>query len=214
MQEPNTGGRQSGNKRQRTDSDNEDNRAERSNLESEIGDIQEKIKSVECELGDLKRRATATEKRVERNESHSRQKNIRFYRIDKEKAMKETNGIRGTFEHILIDGLKIEKGRAKSILNFVDKMHWTTDKALIVGFCKRSDIAQIKAARKNLKDYKIYGQSISMEDDLTREDQEIKKKCITKLKAMKGQPQKYKDPKIFAFNKIVCDGTIKVYDQW
>ncbi|MCP4978371.1 MAG: hypothetical protein GY931_19670, partial [Maribacter sp.] len=184
MQEPNTGSRPSGNKRQRTDTD-EYSRGERSNLEFEIGDIYEKFKSVEYELGDLKRRVTATEKRVERNESHSRQKNIRFYRIDKEKASKETNGIRGTLEHILIDGLKIEKGRAKSILNFVDKMHWTTDKALIVGFCKRSDIAQIKAARKNLKDYKIYGQSISMEDDLTREDQEVKKKCITKLKAMK-----------------------------
>ncbi len=47
------------------------------------------------------------------------------------------------------------------ILNFVDKMHWTFDKALTIGFLKRSDITRIKADRKKLKDFKICIQSRS-----------------------------------------------------
>ncbi len=188
--------------------------------QSENRDIEElkgELFKVKAELEVVRNQVNKIDNRVQRNEAHSRQRNIRFY-LRAQDAKTKVQGMekkeRGALYDIFHKGLKIEESRAKQIIGSVDLLHWTPDGALIVAFCKRGDVGQLKAGRKHLKDYKLFGKPISMEDDLTKEDQETKKKCVGKFKEMKTDKEKYKNPKIYSFNKIVANDTVKYYYEW
>ncbi len=169
----------------------------------DIEELKNELIKGKDDLEVVRNRVNKIDTRVQRNEAHSRQRNIRFYLR-----------AQGALYDIFHKGLKIEEGRVKQIIGSVDLIHWTPDGALIVAFCKRGDVSQLKAGRKHLKDYKLFGKPISMEDDLTKEDQETKKKCVVKFKEMKAEKDKFKNPKIYSFNKIVANDTVKYYYEW
>ncbi len=183
----------------------------------DIEELKSELFKVIEDLEVVRNQVNKIDKRVQRNEAHSRQRNIRFY-LRAQDAKTKVQGMekkeRGALYDIFHKGLKIEESRAKQIIGSVDLIHWTPDGALIVAFCKRGDVGQLKAGRKHLKDYKLFGKPISMEDDLTKEDQEIKKKCVGKFKEMKTDKEKNKNPKIYSFNKIVANDTVKYYYEW
>ncbi len=186
-------------------------------FEEDIEELKQELIKVKGDLEVVRNRVNNINTRVQRNEAHSRQRNIRFYlraQGAKAKVQAMEKKERGALYDIFHKGLKIEEGRVKQIIGSVDLIHWTPDGALIVAFCKRGDVSQLKAGRKHLKDYKLFGKPISMEDDLTKEDQETKKKCVVKFKEMKAEKDKFKNPKIYSFNKIVANDTVKYYYEW
>ena len=210
-----------GEKRRRANSQEEDSLS----LEERVLQLekdQEEMKKAQQELKadnlQLQDRVEKAEKRIARNEAHSRQRNLRIYKLPKAEVDKMKDGVYGALREILEKGLKINKQKVGSIMSNVDIAHWTTDEAIIVAFCRRSDLKFIRSQRGNLKDYKFRGSQISLEDDLTREDLVVKRECREKLKEMKKDPAKYKEPKIFSFNQISCgSGTakkVKHYSEW
>ncbi len=160
------------------------------------------------------KRLDKVEKRVQQNEAHSRQRNLRFYGLDYAKVQEEKDKERGIISRILEQGLKIQASRAKSIMNFIDIEHWTdSNKALIVAFSRRNDIKLMKKNRKNLATFKPYGKAVSMEDDLIKEHQEIKKNCLSKIKELKRDNAR-KNVKMVTYNKIAVGGTVKLWNEW
>lgn len=185
---------------------------------SVLEQLEIRVEKLEKDNEELKNRVEKAEKRIARNEAHSRQRNLRIYKLPKADVDKMKDGIYGALREILEKGLKINKQRVGSIMSNVDIAHWTNDGALIIAFCRRADLKFIRSQRGNLKSWKFRGSEISMEDDLTREDLVVKKECREKLKEMKKDPTKYKDPKIFSFNQISCGtGTtkvVKLFSEW
>lgn len=163
----------------------------------------------------MKKKLDQVEKRVFDNESHSRQRNLRIYGFNKEEVKKlGDDGLKKTILDFFITGLQIPSDKVNQIMSLVDTYHWTIDGAIIIAFCRRDDKAYVRSMRKNLKDYKPNGKPISMGDDLTTVQQAIRKECQAKFKAMKEQPEKFKDVKHFSYNKIVANGVVKLYSEW
>ncbi len=167
------------------------------------------------EIVDLKAEIQQMQTRVQRNEAHSRSRNLRFYGFDKAKVQATEFKERGAIKSIMTDGLKLtDKNRINSVMANLDIVHWTDHgKCLIVAFVRRSDMSLFKSNRKNLSGWKPHGKSISMEDDLIVEHRNIKKKCVAALKEMQKKPE-HKDAKLYNYKSIKSKGTVKDYDKW
>ncbi len=155
-------------------------------------------------------------KQINRNEANSRQRNLRFYGFDKDKVETLDQKERSIFKSFLKDGLQLADSKINSIMANIDIIHWVEQgKCLIVAFCRRADISFMKSQRKKLENYKPHGKLISMEDDLTKDQQETKKKCtLPKLHDMKSKKDQYKNVHYHSWNKIAANGVVKTYDKW
>ncbi len=189
------------------------NTSESANI-SELEALRNRVRELESKQSKTEERLSKAEKRIQRNESHSRQRNICIWGLDKKKVLDAEGKERGTFKEIMVKGLKVSETRAKQILNYIDTMHFTPDNALIIAFARRDDLQYLRSRRANLKDFKIHGKSISFADDLVPEHQLIHKECVAKYKAMKAQPEKYKTVRMFSYNKIAANQEVKIYTDW
>lgn len=53
-----------------------------------------------------------------------------------------------------------------------------------------------------------------MGDDLTPEQQSIRKEYQAKYRIMKSMPEKFEAVKMYSYNKIVANGVAKLYNDW
>ncbi len=135
-----------------------------------LQDIQDRILELEDRVSSGEVKVQKLETRVESQEHHSRQLNLRVYGYKAKDEMGAFRDAKPLFAQLLTDGLKIPQAQAERI--HPTRIHWAGKGAyMIIAFDSATNLSLVKSKRTELANYKPDGSSISLRDDFTLQQQ-------------------------------------------